>query len=118
MGAGNSPLNQYTRSRYWRRGCWVCNAWSQPGQHVAVLKGEIYELYLKPEYQGVGFGKKLFSLARQELAHIGMKGCVVWALEENDSALNFYMNAGGRDIAEGNETFDGASLKKIAFAWD
>ncbi len=82
------------------------------------FEGEIYELYLKPEYQGVGFGKKLFSLARQELAHIGMKGCVVWALEENDGALNFYMNAGGRDIAEGNETFDGASLKKIAFAWD
>ncbi len=82
------------------------------------FEGEIYELYLKPEYQGVGFGKKLFSLARRELARIGMKGCVVWALEENENAVRFYSNAGGRDVAEGNETFDGSLLKKIAFAWN
>ena len=82
------------------------------------FEGEIYELYLKPEFQGVGFGRKLFSLARQELRRLGMQGCVVWALEDNDNAVGFYINAGGRDIAEGNETFDGSALRKIAFAWD
>jgi len=82
------------------------------------FEGEIYELYLKPEYQGIGFGRKLFSMARQELRRLGMQGCVVWALEDNDNAMGFYINAGGRDIAEGNETFDGSRLRKIAFAWD
>ncbi len=82
------------------------------------FEGEIYELYLMPEYQGIGFGKKLFASARHELKNIGMSGCVVWALEDNDNAIRFYQNAGGRDVAEGNETFDGSSMKKIAFAWN
>ncbi len=80
-------------------------------------QGEVYELYLMPEYQGVGLGKKLFLAARQELEAIGLKGCVVWALEDNVQATQFYANAGGMDIAEGTETFNGKSLNKLAFAW-
>ncbi|MFD0917267.1 GNAT family N-acetyltransferase [Pseudahrensia aquimaris] len=80
--------------------------------------GEIYELYLLPEYQGVGLGKKLFLAARQELINSGMKGAVVWVLEENFPAMEFYRNAGGQDLAEGSETFDDKPLKKIAFCWN
>ena len=81
-------------------------------------EGEVYELYLSPEYQGVGLGKKLFLAAREELNRLGMKGCVTWVLEDNALAMQFYRNAGGRDIAEGNETFDGKTLNKVAFAWN
>jgi ribosomal protein S18 acetylase RimI-like enzyme len=81
-------------------------------------QGEIYELYLKPEYQGVGLGSRLFSAARQKLASHGLKGLVVWALEENANAVAFYAGAGGRDIAEGVEVFDQKALKKIAFTWE
>ncbi|MEM7299913.1 MAG: GNAT family N-acetyltransferase [Pseudomonadota bacterium] len=80
--------------------------------------GEIYEIYLRPEYQGVGLGTHLFLAARRDLKQSGQKGLVVWALEANDMAMEFYTNAGGRDVAEGYETFDGQTLKKIAFAWD
>ena len=81
-------------------------------------QGEIYELYLLPECQGVGFGSRLFSAARQHLADFGLKGLVVWALEDNAGALAFYEGAGGRDIAEGVEIFDQKALKKVAFVWD
>jgi ribosomal protein S18 acetylase RimI-like enzyme len=37
-------------------------------------EGEIYELYLKPEFQGVGLGKRLFTEARQLLDSLGCKG--------------------------------------------
>lgn len=33
--------------------------------------GEIFEIYLLPEYQGLGFGRRLFNAARQELAAHG-----------------------------------------------
>src|SRR3979411_588059 len=40
--------------------------------------GEIYELYLRPEYQGLGFGRRLFSSARRDLAQSGLKTLVIW----------------------------------------
>jgi len=81
-------------------------------------QGEIYELYLRPEYQGIGLGRRLFTAARRKLADLGLSGLVVWALEENAGALAFYEGAGGRDIAEGVEVFDQKALKKVAFVWD
>lgn len=81
-------------------------------------QGEIYELYLRPEYQGIGLGRRLFSAAREKLSRSGLKGLVVWALEENSGALAFYEGAGGHDIAEGVEVFDHKALRKIAFVWD
>lgn len=81
-------------------------------------QGEIYELYLKPEYQGIGLGSRLFSEARMRLSQSGLRGLVVWALEENTGALSFYEGAGGRDVAEGVEIFDQKALKKVAFVWE
>jgi len=81
-------------------------------------QGEIYELYLKPEYQGIGLGTRLFSAARAHLASHGFKGLVIWALEENIGALGFYEGLGGRDVAEGVEVFDAKALRKVAFVWN
>jgi ribosomal protein S18 acetylase RimI-like enzyme len=80
-------------------------------------QGEIYELYLKPEYQGVGLGSRLFTAARRKLADHGLKGLVVWALEDNENAMSFYASSGGRDVAEGVEVFDQQAIRKVAFVW-
>lgn len=81
-------------------------------------QGEIYELYLRPECQGIGLGSRLFAAARDKLAAHGLGGLVVWALEDNVGALSFYEGLGGRDIAEGVEVFDQKALKKVAFVWE
>ena len=81
-------------------------------------EGEIYELYVRPEYQGIGLGSRLFAAARARLAAHGLKGLVVWALEENANAVQFYAGSGGRDVAEGVEVFDQKALRKVAFIWD
>lgn len=83
-----------------------------------VQQGEIYELYLKPEYQGLGFGGRLFAAARSRLGDFGLKGTVVWALEDNSRALGFYEALGGIDVAEGAECFENRSLRKIAYVWN
>lgn len=79
--------------------------------------GEIYELYLLPEYQGVGLGRRLFNAARQSLQAHGCKGLVVWALEDNEPANQFYAALGGKDVAQGFESFDGKAMRKFAYIW-
>jgi ribosomal protein S18 acetylase RimI-like enzyme len=79
--------------------------------------GEIYELYLRPEFQGLGFGRRLFTAARRDLAQSGMKSVVVWALSDNEPALDFYRALGGRPVARSSEKFGEKTLDKIAYAW-
>jgi ribosomal protein S18 acetylase RimI-like enzyme len=82
-----------------------------------VQKGELYEIYLLPEYQGVGLGTRLFLAARREMSRFGFDSVVVWALADNEQACRFYRNAGGRKVARANERFGDVSLTKVAFAW-
>jgi ribosomal protein S18 acetylase RimI-like enzyme len=79
--------------------------------------GEIYELYLRPEFQGLGFGRRLFSAARRDLVQSGLKSLVIWALSDNDPAIEFYRALGGRAVARSSERFGTRVLDKIAFAW-
>lgn len=79
--------------------------------------GEIYEIYLKPEYQGLGFGSRLFQAALDRLASYGCDKVVVWALAANGSALSFYRRHGGAAAAIGEEHFGGTSLRKLAFVF-
>ncbi|MBY0382619.1 MAG: GNAT family N-acetyltransferase [Xanthobacteraceae bacterium] len=81
------------------------------------FEGEIYELYLRPEFQGLGFGRRLFGAARRDLAHSGLKSLVIWALSENDTAVGFYQSLGGRMVARSSEQFGAKALDKVAFAW-
>ena len=79
--------------------------------------GEIYELYLRPEFQGLGFGRKLFTAARRDLVQSGLQSLVVWALSDNDPAVEFYRALGGRAIARSSERFGAKTLDKVAFGW-
>ncbi len=79
--------------------------------------GEIYEIYLKPVYQGLGFGQRLFSAARRDLALAGLNGLVVWALKDNAGAVGFYESLGGQPVAASIERFGTKTLDKVAFAW-
>ncbi len=80
--------------------------------------GEIYELYLAPEYQGLGFGTRLFRTARERLEATGRKRTVVWALSDNQPALAFYKRRGGELVGRGHERFGGTALPKFAFGFE
>jgi ribosomal protein S18 acetylase RimI-like enzyme len=79
--------------------------------------GEIYELYLRPEFQGLGFGHKLFSSVRRDLAQSDLNSLVIWALSDNEPAVRFYRSLGGKPVARSSERFGTRVLDKVAFAW-
>jgi ribosomal protein S18 acetylase RimI-like enzyme len=79
--------------------------------------GEIYELYRRPEFQGLGFGRKLFSAARRDLVQSGLQSLVVWALSDNEPAVGFYRALAGKAVARSSERFGTRVLDKVAFAW-
>lgn len=80
-------------------------------------EGEVYEIYMRPEYQGIGLGYLLFGEARRLLKSLKCSGLVVWCLEDSDNAVRFFRSNGGIDAVEGVEEFDSVRLKKLGFIW-
>ncbi|WAP67156.1 GNAT family N-acetyltransferase [Jiella pelagia] len=81
------------------------------------VEGEVYELYLKPSCQGVGFGRRLFGACQKLLRERSLDSHAVWALADNSMATGFYERMGGVVVAEGEERFNNMALRKLAFAW-
>ncbi len=81
------------------------------------FKGEIYELYLAPEYQGLGFGRRLFKAARADLARHNCMTTIVWSLEDNDRAVAFYRHMGGEPVKRAPEKFGDETRERIAFGF-
>lgn len=88
-----------------------------PARSKGRYEGEIYELYITPDYQGLGFGEHLFEACRNRLDGRRLKGLVVWALIDNTAATSFYWRRGGRPVASTLERVGTARLEKVAFAW-
>ena len=68
--------------------------------------------------QGLGFGRRLFTSARRDLAQSGLKTLVIWALSDNEPAVEGTRALGGKAVARSSERLRARSLDKVAFAWN
>ena len=78
-------------------------------------EGEVDEIYLAPEYQGLGLGTRLFKAVRNDLSDRDVRRLAVWTLAENHRARDFYERLGGRVCAEAVDRVAGAALAKVAY---
>lgn len=81
------------------------------------FSGEIFELYVAPAHQGVGFGRRLFLAAQRKLAAHGYESTIVWALADNDLAVEFYRAMGGAIVCQAHETFGAERRERVAFGF-
>jgi len=79
---------------------------------------EIFELYIAPEFQGLGFGRRLFEAARHDLNDHGYSSVIVWAMADNERAIAFYERLGGRLVREAQERFGPEMRTRVAFAFE
>jgi ribosomal protein S18 acetylase RimI-like enzyme len=79
--------------------------------------GEVYTLYVLPDYQGRGLGRALLDSAFTSLAARGRRSAIIWVLEANPSRF-FYEHLGGVRVARRTERFAGADLGEVAYGWE
>lgn len=77
--------------------------------------GEIDELYIAPEFQGLGLGTRLFRAVRNDLIDRGLTRIGVWALADNARACGFYEGLGGVAGAESVERISRFCLPKVGY---
>ena len=82
------------------------------------FEGELYTLYISPEYQRRGIGRRLMGVAAKSLVEAGIASMLLWVLADNWNARRFYEAAGGRVAGEQNVTIGGASLREVAYGWE
>jgi ribosomal protein S18 acetylase RimI-like enzyme len=78
--------------------------------------GELYAIYLLPESQGQGLGRKLFQEFARELYTRGYHGMLIWALRDNTRARAFYERQGGQPTGKKLVTL-GEPLWEVGYGW-
>jgi len=79
--------------------------------------GEINELYLLPDYQGYGLGRRLCIAAADKLSRDGLSSICVEVLEGSPSRF-FYETMGGRLAARARHPLAGMILPTLIYGWD
>ena len=80
-------------------------------------QGEIYVLYVLPQWHGHGVGRALVAAAARRLLDAGITTLLIWVLAANP-ARGFYEALGGRLVRSRNLELHGHTLPEVAYGWE
>ena len=81
------------------------------------FSGELFTLYLLPDYVRQGIGRRLMRAVAESLVELGFESMVLWVLKDNRPARLFYEAMGGRYVAEKEHPIGGVSQTEVAYGW-
>jgi ribosomal protein S18 acetylase RimI-like enzyme len=78
--------------------------------------GEVYTLYVDPDFFGLGIGKALLRAAFGAMRSAKLTSCIIWAHAGNPARF-FYEAMGGRLVAQRSRRLMGTAVPEAAFGW-
>jgi ribosomal protein S18 acetylase RimI-like enzyme len=84
------------------------------GREIRV--GEVYTLYVEPDFQNQGLGRRLLDALFRQLKADRCDTAVLWMLARNPTRF-FYEGLGGERVGERTDTMGGTDVDEIAYAW-
>lgn len=82
-----------------------------------IYRGELYSIYVLPECQRMGVGRRLVSAVARRLLADGFTSMLVWGLADNHPARRFYESLGGKRVGRKTTTVGGAGLADVSYGW-
>lgn len=84
------------------------------GREVRV--GEVYTLYVEPDFQNRGLGRRLLDALFRQLKADRCDTAVLWMLADNPTRF-FYEGLGGERVGERTDSLSGVDVQEVAYAW-
>jgi len=78
---------------------------------------DVHLLYVLPDYQGQGIGRRLVAALARHLVQEGMESLWIRVLKVNTPARGFYEALGGRLLFEEQIEDEGVTLDLVAYEW-
>jgi ribosomal protein S18 acetylase RimI-like enzyme len=87
-----------------------------PSRGERDFTGEVFTLYVGPDWQNRGIGRRLLMALFQRLVATGRPSAIVWVLRDNPSRF-FYERLGGRQVAGKSLNVGGGWVEALAYGW-
>jgi ribosomal protein S18 acetylase RimI-like enzyme len=87
-----------------------------PNRSDRRFAGEVFTLYVAPDWQNQGIGRRLLIALFRRLVAGGRSSAIVWVLRDNPSRF-FYERLGGRQVTYKTLAFAGSAVEAVAYGW-
>ena len=78
--------------------------------------GEVFTLYVAPDWQNQGIGRRLLIALFRRLVAVGRSSAIVWVLRDNPSRF-FYERLGGRLVKRRTFAVAASTVEAVAYGW-
>ena len=87
-----------------------------PSRSEPHFPGEVFTLYVAPDFQNQGIGRRLLIALFRRLVASGLDAAIVWVLRDNPARF-FYERVGGRMVSHKPIPVGGAAVEALAYGW-
>ena len=82
-----------------------------------LYRGELFAIYVLKGHQRRGVGRRLFSAMARHFISQDIDSMLLWVLEDNHPARQFYESMGGEYVGEKIITIGRTDLVEVAYGW-